>query len=192
MEQLEDEATTTHAELQGGDRVVEVAAEGGAPLNVETDDEAVEPAAVDLLDFGEPAVGHERRIGDQGLNLVAIEENVVVVMAEVGKHADDADHGGTAAQVRGREREELTESEEQKSKVCAIYENHCESDSGEPGNHETEIASYIASVDEPHRQDVGMGHWFTSASLLRGAIVRSAAAVSVYNLFTPDGCLCCT
>lgn len=47
MNELEDEAAAADAELNSGGGVVYVAVEGGAPLDVEADDQFVEDLAVD-------------------------------------------------------------------------------------------------------------------------------------------------
>ncbi|PON44069.1 hypothetical protein TorRG33x02_332030, partial [Trema orientale] len=68
VDELEDEAAAGDAELEGGDGVLDVAAEGGAPLDVEADDEAAEVLAVDPLGVADPGGGHGGRVGDQGLD----------------------------------------------------------------------------------------------------------------------------
>ncbi|PON78948.1 hypothetical protein PanWU01x14_014490 [Parasponia andersonii] len=68
VDELEDEAAAGDAELEGGDRVLDVAAEGGAPLDVEADYEVAEVLAVDPLGVADPGGDHGGRVGDQGLD----------------------------------------------------------------------------------------------------------------------------
>ena len=75
VDELEDEATSTHAELESGNWVFDVAVETGSPLNVEADDEAV-----DAVDVGEPGVDHLGSMGDEGLDMVGLESDFEEVM----------------------------------------------------------------------------------------------------------------
>jgi hypothetical protein len=58
VDELEDEAALTQAELESGDWVFDVAVEAWAPLDVKANDEAVETAAVDAVNVVEPEVDH--------------------------------------------------------------------------------------------------------------------------------------
>ena len=80
VDELEDEAASTHAELESGNWVFDVAVESGSPLNVEADDEAVETAAVDAVDVGEPGVDHLGSMGDEGLDMVGLKSDFEEVM----------------------------------------------------------------------------------------------------------------
>ncbi|KAL4557080.1 hypothetical protein LXL04_035250 [Taraxacum kok-saghyz] len=55
-EDLIYQAAASHAELEGGHRVVVVATEVRTPLHIKADDEEVETAVVDAFDFGDPQV----------------------------------------------------------------------------------------------------------------------------------------
>ena len=50
--------------------------ETGSPLVVEANDEAVETAAVDAVDVGEPGVDHLGSMGDEGLDMVGLESEI--------------------------------------------------------------------------------------------------------------------
>lgn len=80
VDELEDEAAPTHAELESGHWVFDVAVETGSPLDVEADDEAVETAAVDAVDVGDPGVDHLGSVGDEGLDVVGLESYFEEVM----------------------------------------------------------------------------------------------------------------
>ena len=80
VDELEDEATSTHTELESGNWVFDVAVETGSPLDVEVDDEAMETTAVDAVDVGEPRVDHLGSIGDEGLDMVGLESDFEEVM----------------------------------------------------------------------------------------------------------------
>ena len=80
VDELEDEATSTHAELESGNWVFDVAVETGLPLDVKVDDEAVETTAVDAVDVGEPGVDHLGSIGDEGLDMVGLKSDFEEVM----------------------------------------------------------------------------------------------------------------
>jgi hypothetical protein len=73
VDELEDEAALTQAELESGDWVFDVAVEAWAPLNVKANDEAVETAAVDAVNVVKPEVNHLGCVGDEGLDLVGVE-----------------------------------------------------------------------------------------------------------------------
>ena len=75
VDELEDDAASTHAELESGNWVFDVAVETGSPLDVEADDEAVETAAVDAVDVGEPGVDHLGSVGDEGLDVVGVKSD---------------------------------------------------------------------------------------------------------------------
>ena len=47
----------------------------GSPLDVEADDKAVEMAAVDAVDVGEPGVDHLGSVGDEGLDVVGVKSD---------------------------------------------------------------------------------------------------------------------
>lgn len=85
MDELEDEAAVPNAELQSGDWVLGVAAEAGTPLDVEADDQAVEVAPMNLVDFVEPSVDHGRGLGDESTDMVREERHVVVIVGLVGE-----------------------------------------------------------------------------------------------------------
>ena len=80
VDELEDEAASTHAKLESGNWVFDVVVETGSPLDVEADDEAVETAAVDAVDVGEPGVDHLGSMGDEGLDMVGLESDFEEVM----------------------------------------------------------------------------------------------------------------
>ena len=75
VDELEDDAASTHAELESGNWVFDVAVETGSPLDVEADDETVETAAVDAVDVGEPGVDHLGSVGDEGLDVVGVKSD---------------------------------------------------------------------------------------------------------------------
>ena len=52
----------------------------GSPLDVEADDKAVEMAAVDAVDVGEPGVDHLGSMGDEGMDMVGLESDFEEVM----------------------------------------------------------------------------------------------------------------
>ena len=80
VDELEDEAASTHVKLESGNWVFDVVVETGSPLDVEADDEAVEMAAVDAVDVGEPGVDHLGSMGDEGLDMVGLESDFEEVM----------------------------------------------------------------------------------------------------------------
>ena len=80
VDELEDEAASTHAKLESGNWVFDVVVETGSPLDVEADDEAVETAAVDAVDVGEPGVDHLGSMGDEGLDMVGLESDFEEVL----------------------------------------------------------------------------------------------------------------
>lgn len=75
------EAAAADAYLEGCDGVSELAGEGGAPLDVETNYEAVEPAAVDILDVGNPVRYFDGVVSDGGEDGVVKEGDVVGAVA---------------------------------------------------------------------------------------------------------------
>lgn len=74
VDELVDEAAAADAELEGGCRVLVVAAVVGAPLDVETDDETVAVEGADVVDPLRDGVGV---VCDGGVNDVAGENDVV-------------------------------------------------------------------------------------------------------------------
>ena len=74
----------TDAELEGGDRVIEVAVEGGAPLDVEADDEFVEAVPVDGFDLRDPTASIGLGFSNKGIDPVIVEVYVVRVVQVVG------------------------------------------------------------------------------------------------------------
>ena len=75
VDELEDEAASSHAKLENGNWVFDVLVETGSPLDVEADDEVVETAAVDAVDVGEPGVDHLGSVGDEGLDVVGLKRD---------------------------------------------------------------------------------------------------------------------
>lgn len=71
-------------ELEGGDRVIEVAVEGGAPLDVEADDEFMEAVPVDGFDLRDPTASIGWGSSNKGIDLVIVEVYVVRVVQVVG------------------------------------------------------------------------------------------------------------
>ncbi|KAL6997692.1 hypothetical protein U1Q18_007818 [Sarracenia purpurea var. burkii] len=90
VDELEDKAAAADAELQGGDWIIAVTAVVRAPLDVETDDEAVDAAAVDV---GDPRVDESGGVSDEGLDSVVEEVDIVKVVRSVGYVV--VDNGGT-------------------------------------------------------------------------------------------------
>ena len=104
MEDLEDEAAAADAELEGGDGVSGVWAGDGAPLDVEADEEVAVAvmAAVEAENVGEPDVDVGGGGGEDCVDGVGVEGDVVEVMATVGKVVvDDADRGAWGCGVWG-------------------------------------------------------------------------------------------
>uniref|UniRef100_A0A8R7TXM0 Uncharacterized protein n=1 Tax=Triticum urartu TaxID=4572 RepID=A0A8R7TXM0_TRIUA len=85
-EDLEDEAAAADAQLQQRDGARREAAERGAPLDVEADDEAVEAAAVDAVDEVQPLVDDAAGGGQGGVDVVLVERHDAVAVAEVRHH----------------------------------------------------------------------------------------------------------
>lgn len=79
VDELEDEAAAANAELQNGDGVRVSVNEVRTPLNVETDDERAEAAALELKDIGDPNVDHGRRGSEE---FIVVESDVVIVVRE--------------------------------------------------------------------------------------------------------------
>jgi len=97
VDNLEDEAGVTHAELEGGYGVLRVRPSVGSPLNVQAHHESMTTAGVS----GEPR-GDFGGVGcDQGVDVVGFESDVVQVVgvvAEVVVHHVYSRHGvGTVA-----------------------------------------------------------------------------------------------
>ena len=80
VDELEDEVASTHVELESGNWVFDVAVESWSPLDVEADDEAMETAAVDAVDVGEPGVDHLGSMHDEGLDMVGLKSDFEEVM----------------------------------------------------------------------------------------------------------------
>ncbi|KAL6997689.1 hypothetical protein U1Q18_007815 [Sarracenia purpurea var. burkii] len=70
--------------LQGGDWIIAAGVVVRAPLDVEADDEAVEAAAVEALDVGDPRVDEGGGVSDEGLDPVVEEVDIVKVVRSVG------------------------------------------------------------------------------------------------------------
>jgi len=70
---LEDEAGVTHAELEGGYRVLRVGLSYGPPLNVQAHHEALATAGV----VGKPPIDFGGVVGDEGMDVVGFESDVV-------------------------------------------------------------------------------------------------------------------
>lgn len=85
MEDLEDKTTAADAELEGGDRILVVPIESGAPLDVEADDEVLEAALVDSLGVGEPVGDHGRIVSDEGVDAIGVEVYIVEVVGIDGE-----------------------------------------------------------------------------------------------------------
>lgn len=80
VDELEDKAAVADAELESGDGVLVVAPEGGAPFNIEADNETVEAAAVNTFDLGDPGGDLGGADRDQGLHGLAVNDHVVHVV----------------------------------------------------------------------------------------------------------------
>lgn len=80
MEELEDEASHSNAELQRRDRAAAVAIGAGAPLGIKADDEVVEAAAMDPVDVRDPVVDGGGGVGNgsEDAALVHVEFCIVV------------------------------------------------------------------------------------------------------------------
>lgn len=85
VEDLEDEATAADAELQCSNWVFLVLVEIGTPFDVEADDEVAQAAAVDSLSLGEPVGDLGRVVGDQSVDAVGVEVDVVDIVCIVGE-----------------------------------------------------------------------------------------------------------
>lgn len=84
MDELKDEASASHAQLQSGHRV-RFPAEARTPLDIEPHDQAVESTAVNAFDVGDPGFDDGRRVCDHSYDLVVKEANVVDVVG-IGRY----------------------------------------------------------------------------------------------------------
>ena len=73
MDNLEDESSVTHAELEGGYGVLRVGLSVRPPLNVQAHHEVLATAGV----AGEPPLDLEGVVGDEGVDVVIFESDVV-------------------------------------------------------------------------------------------------------------------
>ncbi|BAS74239.1 Os01g0737550, partial [Oryza sativa Japonica Group] len=83
VEDLEDEAAAADADLEHGDGARPVIVGGGAPLDVEPDDEVVEAAAVDAEDLVQPIVDVIAGVSHRRVDVVLVERHRVGAVAEV-------------------------------------------------------------------------------------------------------------
>lgn len=79
LEELEEEAVAVDAELEGRNRVA-----AGATVDVEADNELVEPHAVEGADMVDPPDDEEWFVGVQGLDACGVEVNDVTSEREHG------------------------------------------------------------------------------------------------------------
>ena len=112
MEKLEDEASAADAELQERERVL-LSGERRSPLDVEANDEAVQPVPVDVLDFFDPGIDRERGVCDEGLDCVVADVDVVLAGRFAGCRHGRGGGGFCREERRERERGFWEEREEE-------------------------------------------------------------------------------